>query len=420
MRRFAFVLIAAALQAAVPSSEAAMTNPITYAAYRSRCGDDLQPPYADNVSVELTRAKVSAWVNGRRPSMIYVGPVDEGFRNALVAFFNSIEPAAWPGIAKKSPDHKKNNCVWSVTVRTSDWKEKLDAEGEDTAQGGPRLEAEARLMELFQANIPRLQREMPKTLTSLSFTLMKPFRYYTVSVNDQNGLVSVKRREEGRREPEFYVDPKLMPEMQKLAQDSRLDDWHGFASAESRQDDFSLSLRYNTFQSVYAHGSLQNTPPGYAEVSAAIVRRITELADRCAKLDAALPPRIRQFHFSESGMMQSPGWVYYERLDDDGIHPYLRCTMGKELLGEGRVSPELQAKFEQFFKDVSRWDGFHGTNMHVLDGWGFALSATYSDGRKEFSASGSNNFPAGYKERSEELKRLFFKVVPRESLKPYY
>ena len=397
-----------------------MNNPITYASYWSRCGSGLQPPFAENVSVELTRDKLNSWVNGRRPSMIYVGPVDDAFRAELLAFFNSLDPGRWEGKAKERPEQKDGNCVWNVSVRTTDWKEKLDAAGEDTAKPGARLEAEARLVALLEKNVPRLQREVPKTIQSFTFSLMKPYRHYSVSADERNGLVRVSGRAGDRQVPDFYAGAGIVAEMQKLVDLYRLEDWHGFESSPHREDDFSLSVKFSTFQQVYAHGRLAETPARYDEAAGEIVRRIGGLAERYAEQEARLPPRITKFTFSESGMRTRPEWIYYERLDEDGLHPYLRCTMGRELLGESRVTPELQAKFAQFFRDVGGWNGFRGVNRHVLDGWGFALNASYSDRREGFSASGSNKFPAGYKERSEELHRLFFQAIPREKLKPFY
>ena len=66
----------------------------------------------------------------------------------------------------------------------------------------------------------------------------------------------------------------------------------------------------------------------------------------------------------------------------------------------GKISggSEFTKKMAKLFSDcnVYGWDGFHGANPPgVLDGTSMSFKAEFSDGSR-VSASGSNNFPAGY------------------------
>lgn len=51
---------------------------------------------------------------------------------------------------------------------------------------------------------------------------------------------------------------------------------------------------------------------------------------------------------------------------------------------------------------IPDWDGFHGTNSHVLDGKMFSFKAKLSDGTS-VSASGSNAFPEHYRDFCSDL-----------------
>lgn len=54
---------------------------------------------------------------------------------------------------------------------------------------------------------------------------------------------------------------------------------------------------------------------------------------------------------------------------------------------------------------AAEWDGFHGTNSNVLDGYSFTFEMTLADG-KVISASGSNSYPDGYAEFQSTLYRF--------------
>lgn len=54
---------------------------------------------------------------------------------------------------------------------------------------------------------------------------------------------------------------------------------------------------------------------------------------------------------------------------------------------------------------AANWDGFHGSDPRVLDGYQFVFELTLADG-KVISASGSNSYPDGYSELQSVLYRL--------------
>lgn len=53
--------------------------------------------------------------------------------------------------------------------------------------------------------------------------------------------------------------------------------------------------------------------------------------------------------------------------------------------------------------NVRKWDGFSKTNPHVLDGEGFSLELSYSDG-KTVRAYGNNSYPDGYRAFYDEFQ----------------
>lgn len=56
--------------------------------------------------------------------------------------------------------------------------------------------------------------------------------------------------------------------------------------------------------------------------------------------------------------------------------------------------------------DVQSWDGYTGSNPHVLDGSSFSLTITRSDG-SELHARGTNASPRGFNEFERTFIALF-------------
>ena len=108
-------------------------------------------------------------------------------------------------------------------------------------------------------------------------------------------------------------------------------------------------------------------------------------------------PEVERFELRESGSMA--GWRVYEGVPGDAgfmlVSIYWEDYDGnrsdeRSLL----VSPrEIGGVFIDC--DVASWDGFTGSDPHVLDGYSFSFEATLSDGTT-ISASGSNASPQGY------------------------
>lgn len=56
-------------------------------------------------------------------------------------------------------------------------------------------------------------------------------------------------------------------------------------------------------------------------------------------------------------------------------------------------------------KEIWRWDGYDEVDPNVMDGDGFSLYVEY-DNDYSIDASGSNEFPKGYGDFSDELNEL--------------
>lgn len=85
-------------------------------------------------------------------------------------------------------------------------------------------------------------------------------------------------------------------------------------------------------------------------------------------------------------------------------------TLGSGYSEEEYVYPEdagLLDKAKEILEkyEVGKWNGFHETDPMALDGSGFSLRVTFSDGTK-ISASGNNRFPENYDSFCSELGDL--------------
>ena len=416
MRWFTVPLAALVLAAAALPAEAAMTKPLTYALYDSSCGEEVAAPHARRIYVAMTGGRVEVQARGGIPSMNYAGPADERFLGELAAFFRSVDPGAWPGATKGRPGWAKDRCTWRVLARGEGRETLLDATGSDAAQPGPRTGDEARLFALLRTHVPRLQREMPKSLASLEFSFTGPYRRYSLEVREENGLVSARSpAANGRRS--FYADPALAVEFEKILASRSAEQWHGHGGDASREREFGFAARYSTRQEITASGQLAAAPAGLPEAMELIARRLDEEARRHEALLAKSPRHVTEFTFSESGSMVAPYWIYYERLDRGGLQPYLRCVLGGRVLGEARVSPGQRDRIEQWVESVRAWNGFRGSDPRVMDGYGFSVNASFSDRTDPVTASGSNKFPEGYHAKRDELRRIFSGILPADSLR---
>ena len=96
-----------------------------------------------------------------------------------------------------------------------------------------------------------------------------------------------------------------------------------------------------------------------------------------------------------------PSVCYEIFLLEDGY--YLSRYDGAAQPAETETVRALQKLLEEY--GVFSWDGFSGSNSHVLDGEGFRLYIGFSDGTS-VQASGSNDFPDGYFDAADAMEEL--------------
>lgn len=102
---------------------------------------------------------------------------------------------------------------------------------------------------------------------------------------------------------------------------------------------------------------------------------------------------IVSFAFSVSGY--NPG--YYYRIED-GKEIYANLDEGQKEKKHKVDKEKLAVLLNTFEKlDIYSWDGYKESNDEMLDGTGFMLYATFSDGTV-INASGSNCFPENFEE----------------------
>ena len=72
------------------------------------------------------------------------------------------------------------------------------------------------------------------------------------------------------------------------------------------------------------------------------------------------------------------------------------------------LDPALAEELQQVVKacDLEAWDGFHGSNPHVLDGESFSLELLFADGSMVY-ASGENRFPKGYYDAVDRIESIW-------------
>ena len=112
---------------------------------------------------------------------------------------------------------------------------------------------------------------------------------------------------------------------------------------------------------------------------------------------------FERFYFMRGGYMAPQSFEV--TLTEDGY------TIRENDGNPWALDPSLAEDLLRIVADcgLKQWDGFHGTNPHVLDGEGFALEMAFSDGTTVY-ASGTNAFPDGYREASDRLDELFEKA----------
>ena len=120
------------------------------------------------------------------------------------------------------------------------------------------------------------------------------------------------------------------------------------------------------------------------------------------------------FRLGMNGMAYKSGYHYDAQYKNDElfVHMYYSSPQGlveikRAVNGEKTFMKNLDAVLKE--QKVYKWNGFHKSAKHVLDGEGFGLYATYLNGKEPetIKASGSNSFPDGYWEVSKVIGKYF-------------
>ncbi len=119
---------------------------------------------------------------------------------------------------------------------------------------------------------------------------------------------------------------------------------------------------------------------------------------------------LKSFRFSYSTGNMMNASVSYELRFKDGVYT---ATIKEDGVAEEdaavyTVDEAFVQKLEAFLQEnhVERWNNFHKTNKHVLDGNGFSLSYWTKDG-KDVSASGYMKWPKNYSEVKSGIGSIF-------------
>lgn len=125
------------------------------------------------------------------------------------------------------------------------------------------------------------------------------------------------------------------------------------------------------------------------------------------------PMAITSFYFSHNGMSMDDCYSYFVAHEQAGARLQAeRFVFGEAKETDFAIDESVLDELEKIVQHnrLDKWDGFHKTNSMVLDGDGFSLSITLSNGR-EISASGSNAFPNGYSDAVSEICALFDDLI---------
>ena len=93
--------------------------------------------------------------------------------------------------------------------------------------------------------------------------------------------------------------------------------------------------------------------------------------------------------------------------DAYGVSVKLRGDDSDERV-EFEIGTDAAAKLVEIINryKAAKWNGFHKSNRHVLDGRSFTLCIRCTDGR-EIDAQGYMSYPRGYAEFRKEVDELF-------------
>lgn len=136
----------------------------------------------------------------------------------------------------------------------------------------------------------------------------------------------------------------------------------------------------------------------------------TEPPESAAPLVPVVQGTLEFFSYDYSNPFGACSYLYTLRKQDDTAAVFSYEAMEHPDCGEmetevdASVLAALEKLIDQY--EISRWDGFHGTDPEVCDGDGFSLNVRFSNGNS-IRASGSNSIPdANYDPFVRELNKL--------------
>lgn len=143
------------------------------------------------------------------------------------------------------------------------------------------------------------------------------------------------------------------------------------------------------------------------------------LATGCAGMTSTQDASIVHFGFSESGYpsfceisidKNEKGKYHFSSTAFDPYNDELVMFDGKD----GFIKKKDIDKLEEIINayDINSWDGFHESDLDILDGSAFTLNITYSDG-KEVNADGYMVWPEGYDEARDSLMEHLQRIAEK-------
>ncbi len=396
-------------------------GPVAYAAYHSEWGEKLKPLVAGSIHLELTKQRLNVSLYEGMPPLVYTGPVDSKTFDEIVDILRSMDPDSWPGSTGGEDKGKrlKDRCEWSVCMSVREPKyQQMHVYGSDRGTGTPRLEAERRLCDYLRKKLPELHASLPKTLQKLSFSERALGDYLSVRMDD--GRVEVYVGIKGQPSAEFHVEPGLLQDLRALLDKYGAEAWHGFGYGkyESGKMPIYFEAEYSNRQPLLVFAEQGFMPKGFDEFCGALRARLAPLARRWHEAGAVPAGGIKRFHFGESGMMMTPDYRLYRRLDAEGVRAHLMRTWGSDADGDVPLSPAEEQELAGILAGLASWNGFKGHARDVLDGPGFSFSAEFADGRR-IEASGYAKFPKGYREGRDRLMDFNEKRLPKSERERY-
>ncbi len=391
--------------------------PVTYAAYHSEWGDNLTPPIARSIHLELTRSKLNVSLSGGMPSLNYAGPVDAKTFDEIVVLLRSMDAASWPGCTgdENKGERRKDCCKWSLCVLGKEPNNReIRVYGADRGRDTSRLEAEARLCGYVRRKLSELYGSVPKKLERLSFSDRLEGGYWSVIADE--GRVRVCVIANSQPDVEFYANQVLLQDIRSLLDKIGVEAWHGFGYGRYAPGTMPLCLEiaYSTRQRVTVMAEPGSMPEGFVEFCDALRDMLAPLARRWQKMGPALEGGIKHLRFGENGMRMEPHYELYRCLDAEGVRPHIMRAFGDIPDGDVPLSADEEQELAGILRSLASWDGFNGNARNVLDAPGFSFNVEFADGRR-IRASGYGTFPKGYREGRNKILDFIEKRLP-ESL----